>query len=155
VTSSIIIIAYGIAMYKIRFHGVVLISYQMEEDHTVTSVEEINLQDLRPNTQQPIRPTNATAQQNTPETVNINYLEADLFRMFYAIILIFIVCYFPYQVFIILEYFGILSWRWRYFNVVRKYAFVLTCFPSALHPLCYGLMTKFYAKAFSKLILCK
>ncbi|XP_032220454.2 cholecystokinin receptor [Nematostella vectensis] len=83
-------------------------------------------------------------------------LEQDLLRMIYVIVLIFIVCYFPYQLFFLLEYFQVLSFtNWKYFEVTRKFIFLTTCFPSALHPLCYGTMSKFYGKAFSAIILCK
>lgn len=157
VTSAIMVLAYGIVMFKIKSSGVILNSVRAEEDIAPT-LEEISLQDVRPNAPISAQPASETAQerqQNPRKTVNINYLEADLFKMFYAIILIFIVCYFPYQVVFMLEYFGVVTVLWKYFILVRKYAFLLTCFPSALHPLCYGLMTQFYAKAFSKLILCK
>lgn len=83
-------------------------------------------------------------------------LERDLLKMFYMIILVFLVCYFPYQVFFLLEYFRVIHWNtWRYFTVIRTYAFLIPCFSSALHPLCYGTMSKFFARAFSHLVLCK
>ncbi|XP_031556942.1 tachykinin-like peptides receptor 86C [Actinia tenebrosa] len=83
-------------------------------------------------------------------------LERDLLKMFYIIILVFLVCYFPYQVFFLLEYFGVIHWEtWKYFTVIRNYAFLIPCFSSALHPLCYGTMSKFFARALSRLVLCK
>lgn len=83
-------------------------------------------------------------------------LERDLLKMFYVIILVFLVCYFPYQVFFLLEYFGVIHWNtWKYFTIIRTYAFLIPCFSSALHPLCYGTMSKFFARAFSRLVLCK
>ncbi|XP_032236778.2 neuropeptides B/W receptor type 2 isoform X1 [Nematostella vectensis] len=83
-------------------------------------------------------------------------LEHDLLRMIYVIVLVFIICYFPYQLFFILEYFNVLSFGlWEYFHITRKYIFLITCLPSALHPLCYGTMSKFYAKAFFRIVLCK
>lgn len=83
-------------------------------------------------------------------------LEKNILKMFYAIIIIFVGFYFPYQVFFILEYFNILHWTtWKYFDITRDYIYLLTHFPSALHPLCYGTMSKFFARAFSRLILCK
>lgn len=153
-TSAIMVLGYGIVIFKIRASGVILNTSRAEDDLAPT-LEEISLQDMQPNAQPSAQPTSETTQETQRKTVNINYLEADLFKMFYAIILIFIVCYFPYQVVFMLEYFGILVPHWKYFLLVRKYTFILTCFPSALHPLCYGLMTQFYAKAFTKLILCK
>ncbi|EDO30870.1 predicted protein [Nematostella vectensis] len=84
-----------------------------------------------------------------------NSMERDLLRMIYAIIVIYLVCYLPYQIFFLLEYFKAVTPRWRYFDVTREYLYLITCFPSALHPLCYGTMCPFYAMAFSRLILCK
>jgi hypothetical protein len=83
-------------------------------------------------------------------------LEKDLVMMIYVIILIFLVCYFPYQVLFLLEHFDVVTYRnWKYFHITRKYVFLITCLPSALHPLCYGTMSKFYAKAFSGIVLCR
>ncbi|XP_048582117.1 neuropeptide Y receptor type 1 isoform X2 [Nematostella vectensis] len=81
--------------------------------------------------------------------------ERDVIRMFYAIVLIFLLCYIPYQIFYLISYFEVISNNSPYYYLVRKYLVLLTCFPSALHPLCYGTMSRFYAKAFSAFILCK
>lgn len=83
-------------------------------------------------------------------------LEKNILKMFYAIIIVFVAFYFPYQVFFILEYFSFIHWTtWRYFDITRDYIYLMTHFPSALHPLCYGTMSKFFARAFSRLILCR
>ena len=83
-------------------------------------------------------------------------LEKDLLKMIYAIILIYMICYFPYQAFFLWEKIAEKdSWQFYYHALLQKYVFVLTCLPSALHPLCYGTMNKFYAKAFSRIFLCK
>lgn len=83
-------------------------------------------------------------------------LEKDLLRMIYAIILIFVVCYFPYQAVFLWERIAkVRSWQFRYHSLLQNYVFVLRFLPSALHPLCYGTMNNFYAKAFSKIFLCK
>ena len=83
-------------------------------------------------------------------------LEEDLLKMIYAIILIFVVCYFPYQAYFLWEYIAdINSWQFRYHYLLQNYLFILTCLPNALHPVCYGTMNSFYAMAFSKIFLCK
>ena len=83
-------------------------------------------------------------------------LEKDLLKMIYAIILIYMICYFPHQAIYLWERIAeIDSWQFYYHALLQKYVFVLTCLPSALHPLCYGTMNKFYAKAFSRIFLCK
>lgn len=83
-------------------------------------------------------------------------LEKDLLKMIFLIITIFVVCYFPYQAYFLwARIYNINSWQFRYHYLMDKYIFILTCLPSALHPLCYGTMSRFYAKAFSKIILCR
>ena len=82
--------------------------------------------------------------------------EEDLLKMIFAIILIFVVCYFPYQAVFLWEGLAeINDWQFRHHSLMRIYTFILTCVPSALHPVCYGTMNSFYAKAFSKIFLCK
>ena len=84
-------------------------------------------------------------------------LERDLLRMIYAIILSFVVCYIPYQALFLWEHIvGINnSYHFRYQAMLRQYFYVLTCYPSALHPLCYGTMNRFFARAFSKIVMCR
>ena len=82
--------------------------------------------------------------------------ENDLLKMIFAIILIFVLCYFPYQVMFLWEISAeVKDWQFRHHSLMKKYIFILTCLPSALHPVCYGTMNSFYAKAFSKIFLCK
>ena len=83
-------------------------------------------------------------------------LEKDLLKMIYVIILIFVICYFPYQAIFLWEKIAkIDSFQFRYHELMQKYMFILTCLPGALHPLCYGTMNKFYARAFKKIFICK
>lgn len=83
-------------------------------------------------------------------------LDQDLLNMIYVVVSIFIVCFLPYQVFHLLEHFDALSYKnWKYFHITRRYVFLVTCIPSALHPMCYGTMSRFYAKAFAYVFLCK
>ena len=80
--------------------------------------------------------------------------ELDILRMIYLIILSFIVCYIPIQIVFIYELVrGGLS-DWPYYIIIRRYAFLLTCLPGAFHPILYGTMSKFYAKAFATLVSC-
>ena len=83
-------------------------------------------------------------------------LEKDLLKMIFAIIIVFVVCYFPYQAhFLWFRIYNIKTYQFRYHDLMYKYIFILICLPGALHPLCYGTMNKFYAKVFSKIILCR
>ena len=97
----------------------------------------------------------------TPSTLNMYNkstweLENDLLRLVFVLVLIFVVCYIPYQVqFLLLEFNvgAFMSWPHRY--TFRRIVFTLTCLPSALHPVCYGMMSKFYLKAFTRIIACR
>lgn len=84
-------------------------------------------------------------------------LECDLLRMIYVIILSFVLCYIPYQILFLWEYSteGSNRWQFRYQAMIRKYFYILTCLPSAVHPLCYGTMNRFFARAFSKIVMCR
>ena len=84
-------------------------------------------------------------------------LECDLLRMIYVIILSFVFCYIPYQILFLWEHStaGSNRWQFRYQAMIRKYFYILTCLPSAVHPLCYGTMNRFFARAFSKVVMCR
>ena len=82
--------------------------------------------------------------------------EFDLLRMIYVIIISFVVCYAPYQALFLWEYTtGPSSWRFPFHEVLRNYFYVLTCLPGAIHPLCYGTMNRFFARAFSRIVMCR
>ena len=90
---------------------------------------------------------------NNKETFD---LENDLLKMVYALVLVFVICYIPYQIHFLLNEFKVeafLCWPHRY-NFSRL-VFTLTCLPSALHPVFYGMMSKFYRRAFIKMIACR
>ena len=87
---------------------------------------------------------------------NTTDAEQDLLKMIFAIILVFVICYFPYQAVFLWERLAdVNEWKFRCHSLMRRYIFILICLPSALHPVCYGTMNSFYAKAFSKMFLCK
>ena len=82
--------------------------------------------------------------------------EKDLLKMIFVLIIIYVVCYFPYQAHYVWERVrNITEYQFRYHRLFIDYNFILICLPSALHPLCYGTMNSFFAKAFSKIILCR
>ena len=83
-------------------------------------------------------------------------LECDLLRMVFVIVLVFVVCYIPFQVQFLLHEFKVeafLNWPHRF--TFTRFVFILTCLPSALHPVFYGVMSKFYRKAFIRMISCR
>ena len=83
-------------------------------------------------------------------------LENDLLKMIYTLVLVFVICYIPYQVqFLLLEFRVDAFVYWPPRHIFRRLVFTLTCFPSALHPVCYGLMSRFYRNAFFRIIACR
>ena len=130
----------------------------------VEGEDQIELQDLakkpadevtrfRENEQRNVLVNGRNRRVSTPENTD---LERDLLKMIFVLILVFVVCYFPYQaLFLWTRIYNIKTFQFRYHALLIKYVFILTCLPSALHPLCYGTMSRFYAKAFSKIILCR
>ena len=91
-----------------------------------------------------------TADKNTLE------LENDIMKLVFVLLMIFIVCYIPYQVqFLLLEFRVKVFVYWPPRHIFRRLVFTLTCLPSALHPVCYGLMSRFYHKAFMRMIACR
>ena len=87
--------------------------------------------------------------------LTVEKAENQLLRMIFVIILIFVVCYTPYQVMFLWEYFGgIENWQFYYHELLRDYLFILKCLPSAIHPICYGTMNSIFARAFSRIFTC-
>ena len=81
--------------------------------------------------------------------------ENRLLKTIFVIILIFVVCYTPYQVMFLWEYFGgIENWQFYYHELLRDYLFILKCLPSAVHPICYGAMNSVFTRAFSRIFTC-
>ncbi|XP_022801014.1 neuropeptide Y receptor type 1-like [Stylophora pistillata] len=99
--------------------------------------------------------TSKTAKHPQDAVANVTDQELDILRMIYVIIIIFIICYIPIQVLFIYEQLNGGPSPWPYYLTTRKYVFLLHCLPGAFHPVLYGTMSKFYANAFAKLVMCK
>lgn len=83
--------------------------------------------------------------------LTIETAENNLLKTIFVIIVIFVACYTPYQAMFLWEYFGeVMSWQFYYHKLMRDYLFILKCLPSALHPICYGILNSTFARAFSK-----
>ena len=83
-------------------------------------------------------------------------LENDLLKMIYALVLVFVICYVPYQVhFLLIEFKVEALMFWPPRHILERFIYILGCLPSALHPVCYGMMSKFYHKAFIRIIACR
>lgn len=87
--------------------------------------------------------------------LTIETAEKNLFKTIFVVILIFVVCYTPYQGMFLWEYFGEFNdWQFYYHKLLRDYLFILKYLPSAVHPICYGTMNNIFARAFSKFFIC-
>ena len=161
----VILVSYGAVALNLRKRIVEKAAGERSSDYSLTAVVEmedaVELQGLADNKErqrnlaecQRKALNEATRNRRCSKSEN---LEKDLLKMIYAIILIYMICYFPHQAIYLWERIAeIDSWQFYYHALLQKYVFVLTCLPSALHPLCYGTMNKFYAKAFSRIFLCK
>lgn len=163
-----IVITYGGVAMKLKRH-LIASSQQRHSDvvgenepHTMSTINNTSTSESLGNVVESApseaeNPAADTSRQDARITGDqLKEIENDLLRMIYIIILIYVGCYIPYQAFFLMEYFeSTFLMTWRYFAIARRYAYLLTCFPSALHPVCYGTMSKFYAQVFSRLILCK
>ena len=160
----VILVSYGAVALNLRKRIVEKAARERSSDYSLTAVVEmedaVELQGLADNKERQRnlaecqrKALNEARNRRCSKSEN---LEKDLLKMIYAIILIYMICYFPYQAIFLWEKIAeIDSLQFYYHALLQNYVFLLTCLPSALHPLCYGTMNKFYAKAFSRIFLCK
>ena len=128
------------------------------ESSCVVQIEDqMELKDLGEDTRMKERKSVVLDQNNRRDSKPENKdPEKDLLKMIFMLIIIYVVCYFPYQAHYVWERVcNITAYQFRYHRLFIDYNFILICLPSALHPLCYGTMNSFFAKAFSKIILCR
>ena len=128
------------------------------ESSCVVQIEDqMELKDLGEDTRMKERKSVVLDQNNRRDSKPENTdPEKDLLKMIFMLIIIYVVCYFPYQAHYVWERVSnITAYQFRYHQLFIDYNFILICLPSALHPLCYGTMNSFFAKAFSKIILCR
>ena len=78
------------------------------------------------------------------------YLERRFITMAFIVVLIFLLCYLPYQIVFLLFEFDY-DITWRYTGILLRVVYFMTWLPNALNPICYGAMDKHYSKAFKKL----
>ena len=77
-------------------------------------------------------------------------------RFQYDMAVIFVVCYIPYQLQFLMVEFNVKAFNfWPHRYTFSRIVSTLTCLPSALHPIFYGMMSTFYRKAFIKIFSCR
>ena len=163
----IMVLCYGAVAYKLKRHikrsdreprmRMSVMGEPINRETAATDVgEEEQEQEDRQAQQQHPSPQNENRSETPGSMVR---LENDLLRMVYMIIVIFALCYLPYQVDFLFFWFGVYERYDKiirpYKHIIRRYVALLAVLPGALHPVCYGTMSAFYARAFSRLVLCR
>ena len=144
--------AYGAVTLKLKRH--IRNNFVESPEFTTNSDDRREMHSLKPN--KPRRRLHLE-DKNRRGSKTVAELEYDLLRVIYVIIISFVVCYIPYQALFLWEYTTDAkgSWRLPFQEILRKYFYILTCLPGAIHPLCYGTMNRFFARAFSKIVMCR
>ena len=118
-----------------------------------------------------LRPSRASSLNSTPSgsprssMVNVNKLnmnpagalrrqmiEKKFLTMLIAVLLVYVLCYLPYQtLYLIYEFNPDLGYL-PYMQLLFDYLYVIVWLPNALNPVCYGCLNEHYKKAFKALI---
>lgn len=150
----VMFLSYGAVALELKRH---IRENVLESSEITTSSEDrrdiYNLQQSKPRRQR----LHLEVNKHRRGSKNGAELECDLLRMIYVIIISFIACYIPYQVLFLWEYARRADddWQFPFHAVLRKYFYILTGLPGAIHPLCYGTMNRFFARAFAKIVMCR
>ena len=164
----IMVLCYGAVAYKLKRHikrsdrehrmrmSVMGEPINRETAGTGVGEEEQEQEDRQAAQKQHPSPQNENCSETPASMVR---MEADLLRMVYMIIVIFAVCYLPSQVDFLLFWLGVYTRHQKiidpYRLIIYHYVTLLKVLPGALHPVCYGTMSASYARAFSRLVLCR
>ena len=153
----IMLASYGTVAWNLRRRIAQIKKRNRDLNVAPSCIVETKLQELRDGARMEERRSVLLDQNNRRDSKPENTdPEKDLLKMIFMLIIIFVVCYFPYQAHYVWERVcNITAYQFRYHQLFIDYNFILICLPSALHPLCYGTMNSFFAKAFSKIILCR
>ena len=153
---STMTVAYTLAAMKIRRHIVIIKKRSRAEKRESEATDFTKYQGQHQIELQHNPGNQATIQKESkPGDETIVEMENNLLKMMYIIVISFLICYLPYPILFVLYYYKVLE-CWKYGGIFGMYSiFVLSNLPSALHPLFYGTKSKFFAKAFSRILSCK
>ena len=152
---STMIMAYTLTAVKIRRHIVTIKKRSRAESRASESTEFIEEQVPQQIELQENPCSQVTIPKESGPGDGVVEMENNLLKMMYIIVISFLICYLPYPILFVLYHYGVLE-CWKYAGIVGMYSlFVLSNLPSALHPLFYGTKSKFFAKAFSRILSCK
>ncbi|EDO30564.1 predicted protein, partial [Nematostella vectensis] len=80
-------------------------------------------------------------------------VERKFIKMTFMIMVLFVMCYLPYQIVFLLIHFDVVPGL-AYGFLLYDYAYLVTWLPNAINPICYGAMDRYYAKAFRLALGC-
>ena len=73
--------------------------------------------------------------------------------MIFLVLMIFIVCYLPYQIlYLLIEFVYEMIENWKYKYIAHKVCFFITWLPNAINPICYNAMDRYYKRAFKAVL---
>ena len=118
-----------------------------------------------------LRPTRASSLNSTPNAsphsslLNLNKLnmnstsfikrqemEKKFLRMLMTVLLVFVLCYVPFQTVYLVYEFHPMLFTGRYMQSLSEFLYLLVWLPNALNPVCYGFLNEHYKRAFKALI---
>ena len=156
---------YTITMYIVQALSPVLVISALYLKITAT-LKHIRLIPLS------LRPTRSSSLQSTPNAsprssvLNLNKLnmnpsgfarkqlmETKFLRMLMTVLLIYVLCYLPFQTMYLVYEFNPELFGVPYMQPVSEFLYLIVWLPNALNPVCYGCLNEQYKRAFKALIL--
>lgn len=120
---------------------------------------------------QSLRPSRANSLNSTPSAsphsslVNLHKLnmnsaslmkrqamEKKFFRMLMVVLLVFVLCYVPYQTMYLVYEFHPMLFTGPYMQPLSEFLYLIVWLPNVLNPVCYGFLNEHYKRAFKALI---
>ena len=79
-------------------------------------------------------------------------MERKFLKMLMIVLLVYVLCYVPFQTFYLIYEFTPELENFRYIQVLTDYLYLIVWLPNALNPVCYGCLNEHYKRAFKSLI---
>ena len=117
------------------------------------------------------RPTRSSSLNSTPSAsphsslLNLNKLnmnsagflkrqmmEKKFLRMLMTVLLVYVLCYLPFQTFYLVYEFNPDMFNFAYIQPLSEFLYLIVWLPNALNPVCYGCLNEQYKRAFKALI---
>lgn len=79
-------------------------------------------------------------------------MEKKFLRMLMIVLLVFVLCYLPFQTFYLVFEFNPDMFKFSYVQPLSEFLYLIVWLPNALNPVCYGCLNEQYKRAFKALI---